>query len=809
MRWKCCVCTDYDLCTPCYYADRHDRTHPFLRYTTEDSKLVRLPPRSASNKQDVHGLVKGAVVVRGPHWRFENQDDVIKPDQIHLKQGDKVIVDVDLNTFQKLHKEHSCGWNDGMKQCLSEVGTIVKIPHSTIMQLQYEDARVWNVIRHVLNKVGSFQKGGSVQIIDSYNAAVELQVGHGGWNDRMEDVLGKLGKIMDIDGDGDLKVEVDGKIWLLNPVSCTQHFDINQQKIARPAAVDVKKTVSQSSTITERLSSFHGRLPPDKVKEYITAAFEGDLEKVKAFVTNNPAKVDSRADGRTALHLACNKGHLPIVQFLLGAGANKDLADDDGDTPLHYAADGEKNLVLEELCKQKAKMDTKNKNGLTALHIAVSQKDSASVDVLVNFGADVNVQDADGDTAMHEAIKNNDHKIIKCLLKCEKLDGSKTNKDGQNIMHVAAIKGNERVVEKLIKQKQSLASVTCGPDDFTPLHLAAINGRTAVAGMLIKQGNVQINAKDKHGRTPLHHAVHCCNQHVIDVLLSIGADVNIQDEDGNTAAHLAQMPKSSSAVAEGGDVLVQSILCMLAECGADLGIRNKFSKTPLDLCKAPEVKAKLKGIADKVKGRQRDRDDIPPHWTTMDNQELLVEALKPENPLTAEEYKDVKQKFHMTMSNADIVSIRRIQNRTLWDVYHATKRTMERKYGLGAANELALFHGTSFKCVEAIQHQNIDPLLAGENVGTIWGKGAYFAIDAKISDNYASSDDDGYRYMFMARVLTGQIAQGARDLKRPPPLDSTMPNALADAVVDDMNNPRVYVVFRNQQIYPEFLIQYT
>lgn len=53
---------------------------------------------------------------------------------------------------------------------------------------------------------------------------------------------------MDIDGDGDLKVEVDGKIWLLNPVSCTQHFDTNQQKIARPAAVDVRKTVSQSSS---------------------------------------------------------------------------------------------------------------------------------------------------------------------------------------------------------------------------------------------------------------------------------------------------------------------------------------------------------------------------------------------------------------------------------------------------------------------------------------------------------------------------------------------------------------------------------
>ena len=27
-----------------------------------------------------------------------------------------------------------------------------------------------------------------MKIIDSYNAAVELQVGHGGWNDKMEDV---------------------------------------------------------------------------------------------------------------------------------------------------------------------------------------------------------------------------------------------------------------------------------------------------------------------------------------------------------------------------------------------------------------------------------------------------------------------------------------------------------------------------------------------------------------------------------------------------------------------------------------------
>ncbi|MCK5812929.1 MAG: hypothetical protein KAH03_01670 [Cocleimonas sp.] len=39
IRWKCCVCTDYDLCSPCYHTDRHDKGHAFMRYVTDDCKL--------------------------------------------------------------------------------------------------------------------------------------------------------------------------------------------------------------------------------------------------------------------------------------------------------------------------------------------------------------------------------------------------------------------------------------------------------------------------------------------------------------------------------------------------------------------------------------------------------------------------------------------------------------------------------------------------------------------------------------------------------------------------------------------------
>ncbi|KAK7486057.1 hypothetical protein BaRGS_00022666, partial [Batillaria attramentaria] len=420
--------------------------------------------------------------------------------------------------------------------------------------------------------------------------------------------------------------------------------------------------------------------------------------------------------------------------------------------------------------------------------------------------------DQDGDTPMHDAIRQGQEArdIIKCLLECEKLDGSISNKDKLNVMHQAVISGQQKVVEVLLDRSPGLAMSVGGTENWTPLHMAAMNGRTAVAGVLVKKGKANVNAVDKNNRTPLHYAVQSCENTIIDLLLGRDAKPDIRDVDGNTPAHLAQMPKLPTAPKkkEDEEVLVQSILCMLAECGADLNIKNKAGKTPLDLCNTPALVQKLKGISERVRTQEREKDDIPPHWTPMEGRELVIQELLANDALTVEEYNNVSHKFLRSMANVEIVSIKRVQNRSLWDVYNVTKRTMERKYGLGCAQELSLFHGTPAKSVEPIQHQNIDPLLAGNNVGAIWGKGAYFAVDAKQSDNYAQASDEGYRFMFMARVLVGKYGQGERGMQRPPPVNKDDQRNLFDAVVDSVDHPRIYVIFRNQQIYPEFLIQY-
>ena len=90
--------------------------------------------------------------------------------------------------------------------------------------------------------------------------------------------------------------------------------------------------------------------------------------------------------------------------------------------------------------------------------------------------------------------------------------------------------------------------------------------------------------------------------------------------------------------------------------------------------------------------------------------------------------------------------------------------------------------------------------------GTL-GRGVYFAKDATYSVRYAESPG-GNRYMHLARVLVGQYCTGHFDLIVPPPKDPSRPEVLYDAVVDQWENPNIFVVFFDNQCYPEYLITF-
>lgn len=126
------------------------------------------------------------------------------------------------------------------------------------------------------------------------------------------------------------------------------------------------------------------------------------------------------------------------------------------------------------------------------------------------------------------------------------------------------------------------------------------------------------------------------------------------------------------------------------------------------------------------------------------------------------------------------------------------------------ANEMLLFHGTSSETsVQSILQQNFDWRLSGKNA-TVFGEGSYFARDASLSDKYTGGATVAKtRWMFMARVLVGQYIRGSKMYKRPPPIDDKIPHGdLYDSCVNDVKYPSIFVVFENDQCYPEYLISY-
>ncbi|XP_031237434.1 zinc finger CCCH-type antiviral protein 1 [Mastomys coucha] len=156
------------------------------------------------------------------------------------------------------------------------------------------------------------------------------------------------------------------------------------------------------------------------------------------------------------------------------------------------------------------------------------------------------------------------------------------------------------------------------------------------------------------------------------------------------------------------------------------------------------------------------------------------------------EYFTISELFKASMKHFKIVKIKRIWNQKLWDIFDRKKQKMKNK------NEMQLFKAACHNHVDYICKNNFEWILHG-NQETRYGKGNYFAKEAICAHKSCSYDTRG-TVMFVARVLVGNVIEGNITFSSPP--------ALYDSCVDTRLNPSVFVIFRKEQIYPEYVIEY-
>ena len=89
-------------------------------------------------------------------------------------------------------------------------------------------------------------------------------------------------------------------------------------------------------------------------------------------------------------------------------------------------------------------------------------------------------------------------------------------------------------------------------------------------------------------------------------------------------------------------------------------------------------------------------------------------------------------------------------------------------------------------------------------------KGVYFARDSSYSHRNTSLDGNGYCYIYLTRVLTGEYTVGNRSMVTPPAKNAKInQHVLFDSTVNNVGNPTIFVVYTDYQNYPAYLITYT
>ncbi|XP_060051650.1 zinc finger CCCH-type antiviral protein 1-like [Erinaceus europaeus] len=156
------------------------------------------------------------------------------------------------------------------------------------------------------------------------------------------------------------------------------------------------------------------------------------------------------------------------------------------------------------------------------------------------------------------------------------------------------------------------------------------------------------------------------------------------------------------------------------------------------------------------------------------------------------EYVKVSERFRASMKNVKIEKIKKIFNSRLLTAFERKKKTMKKP------NEEILFCASSRASVAQICANNFDWTLHGPPE-TRYGKGNYFTKDAISSQKICRGDPKNV--MFIARVLVGNCIEGNKFYSSPPPM--------YDSCVDTRLNPSIFVIYEKDQIYPEYVIEYS
>ncbi|CAB0030111.1 unnamed protein product [Trichogramma brassicae] len=264
-----------------------------------------------------------------------------------------------------------------------------------------------------------------------------------------------------------------------------------------------------------------------------------------------PVRVDVGHDsGNTPLHVALKRNKKELAALLLRNGANPSLANEEGCFPLHLICmgsgdDDDLAKILFEVSDEvdrPVQVDVQSHSGWTPLLWTVRGRRKKLFEILLRRGADPNVANANGLTPLHLICNrwydgnDDDSQWAKMLFEISNENHMSVQVDardsrGDAPLHEALFNGQASMTELLLRKGAD--PNVANANGLTPLHVICqkVHSGDLLAELFFKicderHLQVQVNAVDESGRTPLQLAVAYFLPDAVDLLLDRGADLS-------------------------------------------------------------------------------------------------------------------------------------------------------------------------------------------------------------------------------------------------------------------------------------------
>jgi ankyrin repeat domain-containing protein 17 len=276
----------------------------------------------------------------------------------------------------------------------------------------------------------------------------------------------------------------------------------------------------------------------------LTVAVQGGHEPLVRLLVERGAHIEHRDKrGNTPLLLASAAGHTRLVELLLACGADVEAQTErTRDTALCAAAQAGRLESCELLITRgRANREHRNASDYTPLALAASNGHTSVVRALLNSGAEVNSRTGSklGISPLMLAAMNGHVGAVRALCEAGADVNAHIETNRNTALTLACFQGRADVVALLIERRANVEHRA--KTGLTPLMEAASGGYEPVGRLLIERAGAEVNAPPvpQSKETALHIAAEKGHARFVALLLEHGASVEARNRRGCTPLWLA------------------------------------------------------------------------------------------------------------------------------------------------------------------------------------------------------------------------------------------------------------------------------